>query len=234
MKRNSIFFGLFLIFLAVFIIGTQINAFTEIGAVSIIATAIFAAMAIQSLFTLRFFGVFFPLAFLYMIYENPLALPNIKAGYLILIAFLLSVGFSALFGKKRRSFITKKHYRHHRNTNVENLDGEWVYARASFGGSTKYIHSKALSSGTLEASFGALEVFFDNARLSPQGATIDVQCRFGAVEIRVPRNWRVKDNIGVSLGNVENNAKGQDADSDLPVLNITGNVSFGSVEINTI
>jgi predicted membrane protein len=237
MKNKNWFWGLFFLLLAVFVIGSQIEAFGEIGAMTVIATAILAALVIPSLFNRNFFGIFFPLAFLYMIYREPLELPDISSWQLLVAALLASIGFSILFGTHRSKvvcFHKRNDYSYKSIPNKEDIDDNNPYTKVNFGSSSKYLHSDSLKTGQFIVSFGALEVYFDQAQLSPDGAEINIDCSFGAIELFVPKHWKVRDNIKATLGGVENNSRFASPSEDAPQLIINGNVQFGGVEIKYI
>ena len=62
MKHNNWFWGIFFVLAAIFVIATQVTSFTVIGFWSIAATVLLAAIFVQSLIKLNFFGVFLSLA----------------------------------------------------------------------------------------------------------------------------------------------------------------------------
>jgi len=103
----------------------------------------------------------------------------------------------------------------------------------SFGGISRYLHSNALESADLSCNFGSLEVYFDNATISPNGADVDVSCNFGAVELYVPKDWTVKGDLSAKLGSAEvGGMRKQPVDG--PELRLNGSVSFGAIEVNRV
>jgi len=234
MKNRNWFWGFFFLLAAIFVIASQTGSFGQIGLMSILATVLLAALAIHSAVNRNFFGMFLPLAFLYMIYWQPLKLIEISFWLLILAAVLASVGFSILFRSHPSKMLDWNGGIQHPNQTSENIDDNNPYAKVSFGSSSKYLHSDSLKSGQFIASFGALEVFFDQAQLSPEGAEIFIDCSFSGVELYVPKQWRVHDNMHVSLGAVNNDARLTEPLENAPMLNITGNVQFGAVDIKYI
>jgi len=104
----------------------------------------------------------------------------------------------------------------------------------SFGEICRYLHADRLETVRLECSFGSLEVYFDQAQLSPGGAEVSVSCNFGSVELFVPRHWRIIHNMSATLGSAEVNGSFEPSDENAPTLTVTGNVSFGSIEVNRI
>jgi len=235
MKSKNWFWGLFFLLAAVFVIASQIGSFGQIGIISILATVLLVALLIHSVMNRNFFGVFLPLALLYWIYQQPFQLMPISPWLLLLSAVLASIGFSCIF----RTYPKKWVHCHQGDTErftqtTENIDDNNPYAKVSFGSSSKYLHADCLKGGQFYSSFGSLEVYFDQAQLSPDGTEIFVDCSFGDIELFIPRNWRVIDNIRTSLGSVENDVRVSNLEKDAPELTITGNVSFGSIEIHYI
>jgi predicted membrane protein len=232
MKSKNLFWGAFLIIAAVLIIASQTVSFVHIGFWSILASVVLAAILIDSLVKLNFFGIFFPLALLYLIYWQPLNLFRISFWLLLLAAVLLSMGFSFLFSRHPyHSFCNEHHWDKDCAHTSESLDGNTPCARVSFGAASKYLHGDCIKSGQFSASFGALEVYFDQAQLSPDGAEIYLDCSFGAIKLYVPKNWRVIENLSSTLGGVNNDTRFNNPSENAPQLTITGSVSFSGVEI---
>ncbi|MCL2332815.1 MAG: hypothetical protein FWC54_04950 [Actinomycetia bacterium] len=115
-----------------------------------------------------------------------------------------------------------------------NSDDDHPVCKVRFGSNSRYLHSNALSSGLFELSFGQLEVFFDQAKLAPEGAKIIVNVAFGEVKLYVPADWRIKNNgLSVSFtGGLE--GVPLDAGQEGPTLEIEGSVSFGSLTIERV
>jgi len=127
---------------------------------------------------------------------------------------------------------------------VEGADGDTIieegedannpYIRVKMGSASRYLRAECLQTAELECDLGSLEVYFDNVKLSPAGATAYVSCRLGAIEMYVPGSWRVVNKLNTSLGNAEVNGRLESAPTDSPTLTLVGNVSLGSVEVHRI
>lgn len=238
MKSKNIFWGLFLVMSAALIIASQVTSFGTISAVSILATVFLAAIIISSMVRMEFFGIFVPMAFLYMIYDAPLELLFIRPVILIASAVLVSIGCSLLFKRRRHkkpicaSSCGNDHYNY--NKTNESIDDNNPYVKVSMGASSKYLHADALQSGQFSVSLGELEVYFDQVRLSTAGAQVFVDCSLGSLKLYIPRYWNVVDKIGATLGEVKNNSRQAQPVMTEPPLTLTGNVKLGSVEINYI
>lgn len=235
LRFRNYFWGLFFIFFAAFIIVSQIdreNVFAKIGFWSILATVFFVAIFIKSITSLNFFGIFVPLAFLYSIYQEPLSLPEISFWTLLLAAVLLSIGLQMLFRRRKRIIKYNKKYDKFGNHDGETLSGNRLYARASFCESSKYLHSDNLIEGEFNVFFGAMNVYFDQVQLSPNGAEVFLNCTFGSMEVYLPRHWQVKDKLHATLGNIENNRPSENVNG--PLITLNGEVRFGNIEIHYI
>jgi len=236
MKHRNWFWGSFFLAAAIFVIACQVGAFVQIGFWSIAATVLLAAVCISSIVELHFFGIFISLALLYEIYQQPLDLFPISFWLLILAAVLASMGFGMIFrGPRYRCGIGGWRHRWDSSGNSEeNIDGDDIFVKSSFSESCKYLHADGLKRARLSSSFGKLSVYFDQVQLSPEGAVADLDVSFGEMLLFVSKNWRVIDHVHTGLGAVNNDVRNSLPGADAPVLTLTGNVSFGNLQIHYI
>ena len=104
-NRNSIFWGLMLIAVACYLILCQLHIVTlAVSITKLILGVIFVGTAINSIIERSFAGFFFSLAFLWIIFDNILGLPHISTKIVIIVALLLTIGFSMLFPKKNFNY----------------------------------------------------------------------------------------------------------------------------------
>ena len=240
MKNRNWFWGIFLLLAADFAVGSQFNAFSAINFWTVAATVLLAAIFIDSLVRLNFFGVLVPVALLYELYCRPLDWPFVSVWLLLLAAVLASWGLEILFGRHRHWY---GHCGHHHDwhgdgesfvSNTEDIDGDNPVARMSFGSSSKYLHSDRMRTAQLSVSFGRLDVYFDQVQLSPDGAEVFAECSFGEMNLFLPRAWQVTDNLRTSLGNVQDDMRRETPAPGAPRLTLTGSASFGNIEIHYI
>ncbi len=235
MKKNwkNIVWGVLLIATAIFIIFAGMGYAQNVGVVKIIFTVVFAGVIITSIPGGNFAGITFPLAFLAIMYDKELGIENLTPWPVIAIALLVSIGLSLIF---------KKHPHHdHHDWNKEEWteevingeDGEIINCEARFSGATKYINSENMSRVNIRSSFGGLSVYFDNAKIPSGKAVIDLDCKFGGVELYIPRNWNVIQQQGASFGGVDEKGHAQ-LTQDSPQVLLTGSVSFSGVDIKYI
>ncbi len=104
-----------------------------------------------------------------------------------------------------------------------------------FGGLERRMTSQDFQGGDVTAIFGGVELDLTEANMDAKEATLAITAIFGGVEIRVPPNWQVAFRGAPIFGGIEDKtrtARVEDpANSNLKVLNITGAVIFGGLEI---
>jgi len=234
MKTWKIFIGLGLIFAAIFLIldavgvvAPLLNVVGGISAFEIIVGILLIALIIERIARGRFSSIFFLLAFLFMLIEENIAYvckledDNIINNWLLLlIALLLTIGFSILFSSKKR--------RRNHGISVE-INGK--SAESNFGASTIYVDCEIFSPAVIENNFGSCTVHFENVESYKGGETLKVENNFGSMLINVPENWIIKSNIENNLGGTH---VARNDDKDGPILNIQGENNLGSLNIRFI
>ncbi|MDR2570250.1 MAG: cell wall-active antibiotics response protein [Oscillospiraceae bacterium] len=237
--------GVFLLLAATLVLSNQFGGFVELGVGSMIAAALAAAFLVQCLISLNFGSLPIPIAALYYIFQVPLELPIISFWPLVLVTVLTTSGLYALLPKTFFRRIKKnvnvvytdengKEYTDEDKTRIdESGDNNNPHISVQFGGVSRYLNSNCLETAELDCSFGSLEVYFDSVELSPDGAEVFVNCKFGNIELYVPKHWHITNNMNASLGNAEVNGR-NDSSEDAPKLTVTGNVSLGNIEVNRI
>ena len=236
MKHRNWFWGLFLLAAAAVILLSQTMSFAAIGFWTIAVTVLLAAVFLSSLISLSFFGIFVSAALLYHIYEIPLHWPTINVWILLLVAVLASIGCEIIFHPHHHSWESGWHgaCMEDGNGGSENLEGDDISAQGSFSESCKYLHSDSLKKARLTSSFGKMNVYFDQVHLSPEGADVRVQESFGKMVLYLPADWRVVNRVRASFGNVTDLMSGRASAPDAPVITLTGEASFGDVEIRPV
>lgn len=253
MRRKNWFWGVFFVLAAVLIVAWQVTSFATLGFWTILAAVFLAACLISSLVKLNFVGTLLSGALLYLVLQTPLGWMPISPWLLILAALFAGGGLSMIFKRRPRYGSYGGYGGHGGWRRVEAAQSEWdehaaaehqnymrkdendddnrPYGKVSFGSSSRYLHSTALEYGQFSASFGAMEVYFDQATLAPGGAEVFCDASFGAVRLIVPSGWVVEDRIHTSVGGVDNDASQARPGPNAPHLVLTGNASFGAVEV---
>lgn len=229
-RIKAIIWGVLLIATAAFAIFTGMGYMESLDPLKVIFAGVFGGIIITSLIDLNFFGVFFPASLICIIFDAELGMENLTPWPIIGIAVLLSIGFSLIFKVRKPKFGNDGYH----GSMVENAsDDEIVNLNAKFNGINQYIHSKNLKQVNVTCHFGAVELFFDDAVLSPDGASVNLDVAFGGVDIFVPKDWKVVNYAQASFGGVDMR-KNANVMEDAPTLYINGKVAFGGVDIKYV
>lgn len=227
MKIKDLFWGLLFIAAAILVIFGKLGFFTEIGVFEIVATIALVAIMIKSIARLNFWGILIPAALLCTVYADELGMTDLTPGPVLLAAILASIGLSMIFRKSSWRRFEKKNENY--GNVVNHSDGNVIRCSTSFNSSMRYINSPDFERADLKCSFGAMKVYFDSAKIPSGRAIIALDVAFSGVELYIPKEWKVVNEANATLGGIDE--KNRRTDTEFPVVTLTGNVSFGGVEI---
>lgn len=226
MKKERVFWGLFFIVGAAFLLVGKLGYLGGFSVVSLLLTIFFVACLIKGMVSKSVWGILFPIAFLCIIYEEPLGITEITPWPVLVAAFLGSIGFSLLFHPKHNKM--KCCFSDVKET-VETFAEGQIEFSTSFGEGIKYVNSDNLQQVNLKCSFGSMKVYFDNAIIQNGQAVIHLDVSFAGTELFIPKEWNVLNKVNVTFGAVEE--KNGSRSTGAPVVSLIGNVSFAGVEI---
>jgi len=101
---------------------------------------------------------------------------------------------------------------------------------AIFDGIDLESRASAFRGGSMFAWFGGISVDLRAAKLSSDGAHLDLHALNGGIAIKVPEGWRVRSNMRALAGGVDARAPEPDA-ADVPTLTLDGFAVFGGVAV---
>lgn len=233
MKKNY-FWGIFLILAGTYLVVSQMGYLPKVGPFTLVFTVVCLAVLVSSILHLSFGGILFPLAFIGIMYDHQLGITAITPWTILLAALLGTIGLNLLFGrfKKKHWHSYHKHHKGHWDVEVgsgENLDGEYIYIRSSFGSVIRYVTSENLQHADIRASFGAAKVYFDDAQIPSGNATVNIASSFAGIELYVPHNWQVINHLASSFGGVDEENK--HTGELTATLTLEGSNSFGGITI---
>lgn len=233
MKLKNLFWGLFFIVASCLVIVNQLGYLTGINVFSLIATIFLVAIIIKSATHLNFAGVLFSFAFLGILYAEPLGIQNLVPWPILAAALFASIGLSIIFHKS-----ILRHHSHcyeevdfnkeHFDQIINTPDDNTVACKVSFGSAIKYVNTNNFEKAFFDCSFGAMKIYFDGAQIQGEQAEIFLNTSFSGVEIYLPRNWKVIDNINSSLAGVEVIDRSLNPDK---TIILKGKASFSGVDI---
>lgn len=105
----------------------------------------------------------------------------------------------------------------------------------TFGGRKEVVTSKDFKGGTISVTFGGTELNLTQADFTTPTVALDFHVSFGGVEMVVPSNWEIQNEISPSFGSVEDQRTIQTSNNNetKKILILRGNCSFGSIEIKS-
>jgi hypothetical protein len=101
---------------------------------------------------------------------------------------------------------------------------------AIFDGIDLESRASAFRGGSMLAWFAGIEVDLGAAKLSPDGAHLDLHALNGGIALKVPEGWRVRSSVRAFTGVVDARAPELEA-ADTPMLTLDGFALFGGVAV---
>lgn len=242
MKKNSIFWGVVFVLLAALVIVSELGLIKGIGFWTIVFSVIFGAMLIKGLVKFDMTQILFSVAFLCIVWDEVLGIEAITPWPVLLAALLGSIGFSMIFGKSKKKYYEKK-YKNHKfvhvdgtedrmNSKVEYDYGDEINCSVKFGSTVKYVNSENLRKVNASVSFGSAAIYLDNAKVQGNEVLVNLEVSFGCVELYVPRDWYVTNNMQTSFAGVDEENRNSGINSVNVVL--IGTANFAGVDISYV
>ncbi len=204
-----------------------VSSFGEISVLRAILGLLLVAVLLSCLLKGRIASIFFPLAFLFMLFEKNIAYlcamenTNIINNWLVLlIALLLTVSFIILFPRHRWTFCKGS-----------KTDKQYKREKHSMGSATVYIDCAGFTKRLIACNLGACTVYFTNVGAYLGEGELIIDNNLGSVVVNVPASWHADVSIDNNLGSVHA-TKTQNTDS--PVLYIKGDNNLGAVNVRYV
>lgn len=227
MKKERIFWGLFFIVGAVALVVNKLGYLGGISLWTVFFTVFLAATLIKSAVHRSASGILFSIAFLCILYDKQLGITALTPWTVLGAALLGSIGCSMLLQPWKNRHRADHHY--DKDFEQETVEGESMDLSTSFAGSIKYINSDDFKRANVKCSFGAMKVYFDNAVIQGDQAVVVFDVSFAGVELFVPKEWYVDNDVDASFGGIEE--KNRSISTGTPVLRLAGECSFAGITI---
>lgn len=122
----------------------------------------------------------------------------------------------------------------HKLHTIINTEGT-LNVDVTFGGRKEVVTSKEFKGGNISVVFGGCELNLTQADFPEPLVAIDFRVSFGGVELVVPPHWEIQNDINPSFGSVEDERmiQANPNTENKKILKLTGNCSFGSIEIKS-
>lgn len=233
---KKVYWGVLFLLGALALLLGKLGYLEGFGFWTVFFSIILAGVLIDGILRRSFGEILFPLAGLVIIHDELLHLETITPWPVLGAALLGTIGLHIIFPGRKRWKIhdgySTEGVCQYGEEDGEILSGEKIRYEVTFGNAIKYISGIDVSRVFLESSFGNLEVYFSDAQLKDNQATVSVDCSFGNMELYVPAGWNVVINIDNSFGGVEESGHGNPNGEN--TLLVSGEVSFGHMIIHHI
>ncbi|MFQ9514634.1 MAG: LiaF transmembrane domain-containing protein [Eubacterium sp.] len=243
MKKNSIFWGIVLVLMAALVIVSEMGLTQGIGVWTILFSVGFGAALIKGIIKFDMTQILFSIAFLCIVWDDVLRIEKITPWPVLLAALLGSIGFSMIFGNRRRKRYKEQYFTSHRGahvfgrknseeTSVEHDYGEEIHCSVKFGSLVKYANSENLRSVDVSVSFGSASIYLDNAKVPSGEVVINIDASFAGVELYVPRDWYITNNMQTGFGGIDE--ENRNSKANLVNVVLIGSANFSGVEVTYV
>jgi hypothetical protein len=232
MKTHKIFWGLLLIGGSVLLLLHALGIGEQYDLFRYVASVILLGISGVSIYRFRFLLFLLPLALIAYLWREPLGIADVNVWLLLAAAAILGIGLSVIFHKSVKFKWSKdlKDHGHQWDKTEEILnEDEQVEIEGKLGEYSKFIHASNLKQVRISCSAASLKVYFDQCQVSPEGLEILMKVNLCGVELHMPQNWKIDNQLAVNLGEV-NGLDRVGADGEVKVK-LIGQVNLAEVKI---
>ncbi|MDT6980118.1 LiaF transmembrane domain-containing protein [Levilactobacillus zymae] len=230
------FWGSFFIVGAVVLVLSQLGILPyQFGFWRILFAIFLVAIVVFSLAHRGITGTVFGLAALAILFAKPLGITALGPWTILGVALLVTIGLSLILNPHH---YFNYHYQYHQQSSwhhgrqtTERMTTDEAQTRVSvnMGSGIRYLQSQDFQRADVWVRMGDAKLYFDDVRLNPAGAVINLDVSLGGAELYLPRTWPVKIAVDSSLGGVEE--KGSHTPGDGPTVVIQGRISLSGLTV---
>lgn len=233
MKSSKIFWGIFFILAAVYVIVSKFGILPDVGVFSILITVFLLWMFVEGIRRVNFYEILFSIALICIVYDEPLGITELTPWTVLGAALLGSIGLSMIFQGRRKAKVEWNGGNGGAGvSSSEQCTGEQIRCENNFGSAIRYINSDNFRNAQLENNFGSLSVYFDNAIVQEGSAFVNVENNFGETNLYIPKEWKIQNNLERSFGSI--NEHGNSVGTSNTLLYINGSANFGVINVHYI
>lgn len=119
------------------------------------------------------------------------------------------------------------------DTSTIDISEDILNVNSTFGSVEKNVFSKNFKGGNISCIFGGGQINFAHADFEGI-AVLDVSIIFGGMDIVLPANWNLKNEISVVFGGIEDKRRVlPNGGETAKTLILKGNIMFGGIEIKS-
>lgn len=229
---RKIFWGVLFILGALALLVSQLGYLQGFGFWNILFTIGLIGAVVDGIFHKNYGLILFGLAFLVIVNDKLLGMESITPWPVLGAALLGTIGLSFMFPNHKWNKHIGGNWTRNEDRTTQGEMGEMIRYECSFGEAVKYIDSQELCNVDAECAFGSLSIYFNNAVLKNGLGMVNAECSFGNLVLYVPSDWKVELNVQTAFGAAEE--KGRCNYNGSNILRVSGDVSFGALEIRYI
>lgn len=235
MKTGRIFWGLAFVLAAVCLIFNDSLFFGELSIWSALISVAAIVICVEGLYRLSFGKIIFGGAVFLIIWKEKIGLEDLSNWDIIIAGILLGIGLSILFGslsKKRKINMQVHEAKKNCNSvyNEEKTYGQKIKITRNFSGGVEYVKSNDFQKAYLDVHFSGLKIYFDDAVILGDSATIHMDVAFSGVELYIPGEWAVDNRLDRVASGLDISANKTNI-ATTKTLKLKGNINFGSLKI---
>lgn len=180
--------------------------------------------------------VCFSLGILVIIWREQLGIGNLSIWTLLGITLLVSIGVSLLlrpFTKRHKphvSFAFSREGAVAADADATDADAD-ITINTHMSSTTRYVRATNFQSADIQVNLGTVKVFFDQATITDGPARININGNIGEVELYLPRNWQVDNQLSTFIGEINFSEKHRE-NADGPIVILSGNLHIGDVDVH--
>jgi len=259
MKKNtfrSLFIGLIFIGIAVYIVLDVMDITAGIRLWKVLLSLLAAVVLVKSIKPLNFFGLFFPVALVGIMFDAEFGIVQFTPLPILGIALFLSIGCSVLFkrkpnfqewghhhGKQYNQYNqgncaadfsnTKSEENNAKGYSEEKFDDDRVWKmEMGLGKKITYVTSQNLREASFECGLGELQIYFTEAKMEGESIKINAEVGMGRAVLYFPTAWNVITVSSEVCGRV--NEQKHIIQEGAPKVYLNLEIGFGEVEINYV
>ncbi len=233
-NRTRIFWGISIVIIALLLIFNAVGqslGILDIGGlpvIRIVLGGIFLAYAIAETVKGKPQHIFFPLAFIVILFKSELLTicginPDSISSWLILaVALLLTVGVSMLIPHKSKYKINGEFVIDNNSSDKKNIEN-------NLSEKTQYIDCTDFNEMRIENNLGSLSVYFTNVESFVSGSRLVLENNLGSINLHIPAAWKCDCKFDNTIGKV-NFPKERTAEATAQ-LNIVGENNLGLINV---
>ncbi len=247
-KLRNVSCGLLLIAIAALLIANQLGyefALKGLGWFDFVILAICACATVGGLIQGKLWEAAFGIGIGYCVVAESFGLPEISWWIMLLAIGVGGCGLKMIFrGNKKHTIkingeecVIDSDGIREGDDRVFSSDGEDYTSEdilrgdVVFSSMVKYVESKDFRGGSSDVVFSHVKYYFDRAELHDGYARVELSSVFSGVDIYVPRDWNIENNMDRVFGSCNVKSKHGEAG---PTLILDGECVFGSVTVHFV